>query len=326
MPLARRWNYCGALTALLAWLVTPATTLASDYPEKMMQVVVPFGPGTGTDSVARQVFALIAQRTGKSAVIDNKTGADGQIGAQAVALAKPDGYTILVTTQTTQAYNVNVYKSLPYDPVRSFAPVTAITRSPQLVLVRKDLPANTIGELIGLAKAQPGKLTFGSGNGSSRGGGELFKMLAGIDLLNVPYRAQTQAIIDLLGGSIDMIFTDMATGMLALEGGGVRALAVTSRERLTSLPDLPTVDEAGLRGFEMTAWAAVYVPAGTPRPIVEKLNALIHRAAGTEEYQERMRQMSTESIVGTPEELALLQADDTIRWAKIAKVASMQEQ
>jgi tripartite-type tricarboxylate transporter receptor subunit TctC len=192
--------------------------------------------------------------------------------------------------------------------------------------VRKDLPANTIGELIGLAKAQPGKLTFGSGNGSSRGGGELFKMLAGIDLLNVPYRAQTQAIIDLLGGRIDMIFTDMATGLPALEGGGVRALAVTSRERLTSLPDLPTVDEAGLRGFEMTAWAAVYVPAGTPRPIVEKLNALIHQAADTEEYRERMRQTSAESIVGTPEELALLQADDTIRWAKIAKAAGMQEQ
>jgi len=315
-----------ALVSFLIWLATTAAAAAADYPERMMQVIVPFAAGTGTDSVARQIFADIAQRTGQTAIVDNKAGADGQIGAQSVALAKPDGYTIFVTTQTTQAYNASVYKSLPYDPVKSFAPVTAILRSPQLVLVRKDLPANTIGELIALAKAAPGKLTFGSGNGSSRGGGELFKIMADVDLLNVPYKAQPQAIIDLLGNRIDMIFTDMSTGLPALEGGQVRALAVTSRERLPSLPQIPTVDEAGLPGFEMTAWAAVYVPAGTPRPIVDRLNALIRQAAGTKEYEERMRQMGAVSIVGTPEDLAVLQKDETIRWAKLAKAAGMQEQ
>ena len=315
-----------ALVSFLIWLATTAVAAAADYPERMMQVIVPFAAGTGTDSVARQIFADIAQRTGQTAIVDNKAGADGQIGAQSVALAKPDGYTIFVTTQTTQAYNASVYKSLPYDPVKSFAPVTAILRSPQLVLVRKDLPANTIGELIALAKAAPGKLTFGSGNGSSRGGGELFKIMADVDLLNVPYKAQPQAIIDLLGNRIDMIFTDMSTGLPALEGGQVRALAVTSRERLPSLPQIPTVDEVGLPGFEMTAWAAVYVPAGTPRPIVDRLNALIRQAASTKEYEERMRQMGAVSIVGTPEDLAVLQKDETIRWAKLAKAAGMQEQ
>ena len=300
--------------------------IAADYPEEMMQVIVPFAAGTGTDSVARQIFADIAQRTGQTAIVDNKPGADGQIGAQSVALAKPDGYTIFVTTQTTQAYNVNVYRSLPYDPVKNFTPVAAVLRSPQLVLVRKDLPANTIGELIALAKAEPGKLTFGSGNGSSRGGGELFKLMGGVDLLNVPYKAQPQAIIDLLGGRIDVIFTDMTTGLPALEGGQVRALAVTSRERLPSLPQLPTVDEAGLPGFEMTAWAAVYVPAGAPRPIVDRLNALIRQAAATKEYEERMRQMGAVSIVGAPEDLAALQKEETVRWAKLAKAAGMQEQ
>jgi tripartite-type tricarboxylate transporter receptor subunit TctC len=315
-----------ALVSFLIWLATTAAAAAADYPERMMQVIVPFAAGTGTDSVARQIFADIAQRTGQTAIVDNKAGADGQIGAQSVALAKPDGYTIFVTTQTTQAYNASVYKSLPYDPVKSFAPVTAILRSPQLVLVRKGLPANTIGELIALAKTAPGKLTFGSANGSSRGGGELFKIMAGVDLLNVPYKAQPQAIIDLLGDRIDMIFTDMSTGLPALEGGQVRALAVTSRERLPSLPQLPTVDESGLPGFEMTAWAAVYVPAGTPRPIVDRLNALIRQAAGTKEYEERMRQMGAVSIVGTPEDLAALQKDETVRWAKLAKAAGMQEQ
>ena len=315
-----------ALVSFLIWLATTAAAAAADYPERMMQVIVPFAAGTGTDSVARQIFADIAQRTGQTAIVDNKAGADGQIGAQSVALAKPDGYTIFVTTQTTQAYNASVYKSLPYDPVKSFAPVTAILRSPQLVLVRKDLPANTIGELIALAKAAPGKLTFGSGNGSSRGGGELFKIMADVDLLNVPYKAQPQAIIDLLGNRIDMIFTDMSTGLPALEGGQVRALAVTSRERLPSLPQIPTVDEVGLPGFEMTAWAAVYVPAGTPRPIVDRLNALIRQAASTKEYEERMRQMGAVAIVGTPEDLAVLQKDETIRWAKLAKAAGMQEQ
>jgi tripartite-type tricarboxylate transporter receptor subunit TctC len=326
MPAPRWQKYLSGPLSLSIWLATTALAIAADYPEKMMQVIVPFAAGTGTDSVARQIFAEIAQRTGQTAIVDNKAGADGQIGAQAVALAKPDGYTIFVTTQTTQAYNVNVYRSLPYDPVKSFAPVAAILRSPQLVLVRKDLPVNTIGELIALAKAEPGKLTFGSGNGSSRGGGELFKMMGHVDLLNVPYKAQTQAIIDLLGGRIDIIFTDMTTGLPALEGGQVRALAVTSRERLPSLPHLPTVDESGLPGFEMTAWAAAYVPAATPRPIVEKLNALIHQAAGTEAYRERMRQMSAESIVGTPEALAALQAEETIRWAEIAKAAGLREQ
>lgn len=324
MPAPHRQKHLSGPLSLLIWLATTVLAVAAGYPVKMMQVIVPFA--AGTDSVARQIFVEIAQRTGQTAVVDNKAGADGQIGAQTVALAKPDDCTIFITTQTTQAYSINVYRSLPYDPVKSFAPVTAILRSPQLVLVRKDLPVNTIGELIALAKAEPGKLTFRSGNGSSHGGGELFKMMGHVDLLNVPYKAQAQAIIDLLGGRIDIVFTDMTTGLPALDGGQVRALAVTSRERLAGLPQLPTINDSGLPGFEMSAWAAAYVPAGTPRPIVERLNRLIHQAAGTEAYRERMRQMSAESIVGTPEELAALQAEETTRWAEITKAAGMQEQ
>jgi tripartite-type tricarboxylate transporter receptor subunit TctC len=261
--------------------------MAGEYPERMIQVIVPFGAGTGTDAVARQIFGGIAKRTGQTIVVDNKAGADGQLGAQAAALAKPDGYTVFVTTQTTQAYNAHAYRTLAYDPVRSFAPVTTITMSPLLLIVRDDLPARTVMELVALAKAAPGNLTFGSGNGSSRGAGELFKMMAGVDLLNVPYKSQTQAIVDLMGGRIDISFTDVVTGLPALQSGKVRALATTGLERIATLADVPT--EAGLPGYELNAWAAVYMPAGTPAAIVERLKTLVHQAVRSDAYQEPIR-------------------------------------
>jgi tripartite-type tricarboxylate transporter receptor subunit TctC len=313
------------LGLLAGMAVALATSVAAqDYPSKPIRIVVPFGPGTATDIVARTVGAEIASRTGQAVVIDNKPGAEGQIGAQAAATSAPDGYTLFITTQTTQAINIHVYKSLPYDPVKSFAPVSGLSLGAQVVMVKNELPAKAIAELIGLARKQPGKLSFGSGNGSSRGGAELFRIMAKVDLLGVPYKTQPQAVSDLLGGRIDVIFCDFTTGLPPVLDGRARGLAVTSKKRVAGLDQFPTVDEA-VPGFEMWAWTAAYVPVGTPRPIVDRLNALVREAVASEAYRTLTRTTYGVSFAGSPEDLAAFQASETKKWGEIVTVAGMKE-
>jgi tripartite-type tricarboxylate transporter receptor subunit TctC len=312
----------GLLAGMAMVLAMPAA--AQDYPSKPIRIVVPFGPGTATDIVARTVGAEIASRTGQVVVIDNKPGAEGQIGAQAAATSAPDGYTLFVTTQTTQAINVHVYKTLPYDPVKSFAPVSGLSLGAQVVMVKNELPAKSIGELIGLARKEPGKLSFGSGNGSSRGGAELFRIMAKVDLLGVPYKTQPQAVSDLLGGRIDVIFCDFTTGLPPVLDGRARGLAVTSKQRIPGLDQFPTVDDT-VPGFEMWAWTAAYVPAGTPRPIVDRLNALVREAVASESYRTLTRTTYGVPFAGSPEDLATFQASETKKWGEIVTVAGMKE-
>ena len=312
------------LLAVAAGMAVAASASAEEYPSKPIRIVVPFGPGTATDTVARVVGAEIANRTGQAVVIDNKPGAEGQIGAQAAATAPPDGYTLFVTTQTTQAINVHVYKSLPYDPVKSFAPVSGLSLGAQIVMVKNELPVKTLGELVALARAQPGKLSFGSGNGSSRGGAELFRIMAKVDLLGVPYKTQPQAISDLLGERIDVIFCDFTTGLPPVLDGRARGLAVTSKKRIPGLEQFPTADES-VPGFEMWAWTAAYVPAGTPRSIVEKLNALVRDAVASESFRNLTRTTYGVPFPGSPEELASFQASETKKWGEIVTVAGMKE-
>ncbi len=312
----------GLLAGMAVALAMPAA--AQDYPTKPIRIVVPFGPGTATDIVARTVGAEIASRTGQAVVIDNKPGAEGQIGAQAAATSAPDGYTLFITTQTTQAINIHVYKSLPYDPVKSFAPVSGLSLGAQVVMVKNELSAKTIGELIALARKQPGKLSFGSGNGSSRGGAELFRIMAKVDLLGVPYKTQPQAVSDLLGGRIDVIFCDFTTGLPPVLDGRARGLAVTSKKRIAGLDQFPTVDET-VPGFEMWAWTAAYLPAGTPQPIVDKLNALVREAVASEAYRTLTRTTYGVPFAGSPDELASFQASETKKWGEIVTVAGMKE-
>jgi tripartite-type tricarboxylate transporter receptor subunit TctC len=312
----------GLLAGMAVAMATSAA--AQDYPSKPIRIVVPFGPGTATDIVARTVGTEIASRTGQAVVIDNKPGAEGQIGAQAAATSAPDGYTLFITTQTTQAINIHVYKSLPYDPVKSFAPVSGLSLGAQVVMVKNELSAKTIGELIALARKQPGKLSFGSGNGSSRGGAELFRIMAKVDLLGVPYKTQPQAVSDLLGGRIDVIFCDFTTGLPPVLDGRARGLAVSSKKRIAGLDQFPTVDET-VPGFEMWAWTAAYVPAGTPRPIVDKLNALVREAVASEAYRTLTRTTYGVPFAGSPEELASFQASETKKWGEIVTVAGMKE-
>jgi tripartite-type tricarboxylate transporter receptor subunit TctC len=295
-----------------------------DYPSRPIRVVVPFGPGTATDTVARVVGAKIASRTGQAVVIDNKPGAEGQIGAQAAATAPPDGYTLFITTQTTQAINPHVYKSLPYDPIKSFEPVSALSLGAQVVMVRNELPVKTIGEFIELARSQPGKLSFGSGNGSSRGAAELFRIMAKVDLLGVPYKTQPQVISDLLGGRLDIVFSDLTTGLPAVLDGRARGLAVTSKERMPGLEQFPPVAET-VPGFEIRPWSAAYVPAGTPRPIVDRLNVLVREAVASESFRTFSRTTYGVPFPGSPEELAAYQASELQKWGQIVTTAGMKE-
>ncbi len=313
------------LLSLLVGMLLALPAVAQDYPNKPIRIITAFGPGTATDIAARAIGQDIAVQTGQTVVIENKPGAEGQIAAQSAAAAAPDGYTLFFTTQTTQAINPHVYKSLAYDPVKSFAPIAGITLGAQVVMVRNDLPARTIQEFVALAKAQPGKLSFGSGNGSSRGGAELFRIMTGIDLLGVPYKTQPQAISDLLGGRIDIIFSDFTVGLPPVLDGRARGLAVTSKQRIPGLEQFPTVDESGVPGFEMWAWTAMYAPAGTPKPVIDKLNALVRQAAKSPAYLNLLKTSHGISFVGSPEELVAFQAVETKKWAEIVSTAGMKE-
>lgn len=313
------------LLGLLVGISLGAPLAAQDFPNRTIHIIAPFGPGTATDTVARVVAAEMSRRTGQSVVVDNRPGAEGQIGAQAAATAAPDGYTIFVTTQTTQAINQHVYKTLPYDPVKSFAPISGLSSGAQIVMVRNDLPVKTVPELIALARAQPGKLTFGSGNGSARGAAELFRIMAKVDLLGVPYKTQPQVIGDLLGGRIDMTFSDFTTGLPPVRDGRARGLAVTSPERYPGLEQFPTVAESGLPGYESRPWNAAYAPAGTPRPIIDKLNQLIREAVASESYRTLLRTTLGVPFPGSPEELAAWQAKEIVKWGEIVRIAGMKE-
>lgn len=308
--------------ALSAW-ASPAA--AQDYPSKPIRIIAPFGPGTATDTVARVIASELSRRTGQSVVVENKPGAEGQIGAQMAAAAAPDGYTIFVTTQTTQAINQHVYKALPYDPVKGFAPISGLSSGAQIVMVRNELPVKSIADLIALARAQPGKLTFGSGNGSARGAAELFKIMAKVDLLGVPYKTQPQVIADLLGGRIDVTFSDFTTGLPPVRDGRARGIAVTSPQRYPGLEQFPTVAESGLPGYESRPWNAAYAPAGTPRPVIDKLNQLIREAVASEAYLTLMRTTLGVPFPGSPEELAAFQASETRKWGEVVTIAGMKE-
>jgi tripartite-type tricarboxylate transporter receptor subunit TctC len=320
----RRRGVLAGIVGTSALATAAGPVRAQEFPSKPLRIIAPFGPGTATDTVARVIGNEVGKLTGQAVVIENKPGAEGQIGAQAAAAAAPDGYTMFVTTQTTQAINPHVYKSLSYDPVKNFTPVCGLTLGAQIVMVKNELPVKTIADFIALAKKEPGKLSFGSGNGSSRGGAELFRVMAKIDLLGVPYKSQPQAVSDLLGGRIDIIFSDFTAGLPAVLDGRARGIAVTSSKPIPGLEQFPTVAST-VPGFEMWAWTAAYVPAGTPKPIVDKLNTLIREAMKSEGYLTLTRTTYGIPFPGTPEELAAFQASETRKWGEIVRVAGMQE-
>ncbi len=272
------------LISLLVGMLLAVPAVAQDYPSKPIKIITAFGPGTATDIAARAIGQDIAVQTGQTVVIDNKPGAEGQIAAQSAAAAAPDGYTLFFTTQTTQAINPHVYKSLAYDPVKSFAPISGITLGAQIVMVRNDLPGE---DHPGIYRAGEGAARQAELRQRQRIEPRRRRTVPHHDQdrpAGVPYKTQPQAITDLMGGRIDIIFSDFTVGLPPVLDGRARGLAVTSKQRIPGLDQFPTVEESGVPGFEMWAWTAMYAPAGTPKPIIDKLNALVRQAAKSPAY------------------------------------------
>jgi tripartite-type tricarboxylate transporter receptor subunit TctC len=313
------------LTLAAACLGLGASAAAQSYPSRQISVVVPFPAGSATDGVARRLADSIKEATGTTVVVENKPGADGNLAALAVLRAEPDGYTVFVTGNSTHAANVNLFNTMPYDPKADFAAVGGIMTIPMMLTVKPEFPAKTVNEFIAVAKAREKPLSFASGNTSSRGSAELFRSRASITLQHVPYRGMPQGITDVLAGQIDLIFADTSSGMGAVRDGGLRAIAVTSPKRVASLPDVPTIAESGLPGYEFAAWVGVFVHAKTPRDIVTKLNQLVTTFVNNPATTSYLATIGATPFPSTPEELAAFAEADTKRWAEIVDVAKMEK-
>lgn len=318
-------HFFSKLLAATALTMAVSAAMAADpYPAKQITFIVPFSPGSATDLLARALGQSITADTKQAVIVDNRAGAGGMTAAGVAAKAPADGYTVLITTNTTHAANEHLYKKLPYDPVKDFQPLTGLGKGGQVLVVRAEAPYKTVADLLADLRKRPGKLSFGSGSSSSRVAGEMFKQLSGTDILHVPYKANPAAIIDLLGGQIDMMITDTATGLPQIKAGKLRALGVSTDKRLGLLPDVPTIAEAGVKGYDMGYWFAAYVPAATPPAVVKRLQELLvagtHSAAAKTFYDNA----GVVAWTTTPEELAKFQAAETVKWGKVIKAAGIE--
>ena len=322
MPL----QHLGAIGLGLICALAGLPARAAAFPTRAVTMIVPFPAGSSTDAVARFVGERLSSRFGQPVMIENKAGADGILGAQAAARAAPDGHTLLFTSNSTHASNPNLYSSLPYDPVRDFAPIARILRINLVLVVRPDFPAGSVEDLLALARAQPGKLTFGHGNTSSRAAGELFAVDGKVELTRVPYRGNPQAISDLMGGRIDLMFADLGTAQELISVGTLRPLAVTSPARAPQLPAIPTVAETGLSGFDMSGWVAVFAPAGTPSTAVEALSSAIDEVVRSPEAERFLFRMGSEPFPASPRDLAAFVSAEMAKWALIVQKAKIEKQ
>ncbi len=312
-----------ALTALTALTVLSGPAAAQPaYPNKPVRFIVPYPPGSGTDIVARMLGQKLTEAWGQQVTVENRPGAGAIIGVDAVAKAAPDGYTIGMADNGPLAINPALYPKLPYHPVRDFAPITLVANLPFILVVHPSLPVNNVAELVALAKAKPGQINYASvGNGSAvHLATELFKTRAAIDLVHVPYKGSAPALNGLLGGEASVMFVNLLSSMPLVKAGKLRALATGTPKRLPAAPDLPTIAEAGVPGYEYQAWFGVVAPAGTPRPIVERLNADLRRIIALPEIRERMiQQGGLEPIGGSAESFAALIPREIEHWAKVVR-------
>lgn len=296
-----------------------STAAPPAYPAKPIRLVVPFTPGGSTDILARAIGLELTRAWGQAVVIDNVPGAGGSLGADKVAKATPDGYTLLMGHIGTLAVNPSLYPALPYDPVKSFAPVAWVARVPNVLVVNPQVAARSVKELVALAKSRPGQLNYGSGgNGSAANlATEYFKLQTGTSLLHIPYRGTAPAINDLIGGQIQLLFTGAPAVLSQIRNGQLRALAVSSPQRLPALPDLPTVAEAGYKDFEADQWYGVVAPAGTPREIVVKLNTQINLSLNSPELKARLSSEGAVATPTTPEAFGKHITSEIARWKPV---------
>jgi len=318
-----RWP-AGLLTSL-ALAIAPLAHAQDDYPNRTVRIIVPFAPGGSTDVVARILADKLGTEMKQGFIVENKPGAGGNIGADAVAKATPDGYTLLMGTTGVLAINKYLYKEMSFDPERDLAPVSYTSLITNILVVNPQVPVKSVAELVALARAKPGALTFASsGAGSSTHlSAELFKSMAGVDILHVPYKGSSQALTDVMGGQVTMLFDNAPSSIPFIEQGKLRAVAVTSTKRLPNLPDVPTLDESGVKGYESLSWSGIMAPAGTPRRVIDKLNAAIEKILRDPDVKQRFASLGVEAVGGPPEAFSRHIRAESEKWARVVKTANI---
>src|SRR5438477_5874573 len=306
-----------------ALIAIAACASAQTYPSKPIRLVVPYPPGGTTDILARDVGQRLQDGLGQPVVIDNRPGAAGNIGTDMVAKAAPDGYTLLMGTVNTHAINAGLYSKLPYDHIKDFVPVILVARVSNVLEVNPNVPVHTVADLIKLAKEKPGQLNFASsGSGTSiHMSGELFKTMAGVDMTHVPYKGSAPALTDLMGGQVQLMFDNLPSSLQQIKAGKLRAIAVTSAQRAPALPNVPTIAESGLPGFEASSWFGILGPAGTPPAVIARINSEVNQWLQTPEAKEKLVAQGAASAGGTPEQFAAHIRAETEKWAKVVKVS-----
>lgn len=309
--------------SLAASLLAASAAISQTYPSAPVTMVVPFAAGSGTDAVARIVARKLGERLKQPVLIDNRAGANAQIAAQFVAKAKPDGYTLFMTTNTSHSANPSLVLNLKYDPIKDFTPVARVGELPFALVVGKNDPAKTLKEWIAQAKAQPGKFSYATPNSTSLVASETIKRIAGLDVVAIPYKSSPQALTDLIGGSVQMYVVDLGSGMGMINAGSVRVLGVTTKEPLKSMPDaVPIVKE--VPGFDLTSWNGIFGPAGMPRPVVDKLNQELQEVLADKGVQKSLSQLGFETWpTKTPEEFTHYVAEQLAHWGALVKQAGI---
>ena len=316
-----RQRYALFLCAAAAMLVAaPVIAQTQSYPAKPVRIVVPYPPGGTTDLLARLVAAKLGEKLGHNFTVDNRAGASGAIGSQLVSKSPPDGYTLVMATISSHGINSALNKALPYDPVADFAPITVVASTPNVITVNPDLPAKTLSELLAMARAKPGSLSFGStsAGGSPHMSVELLKMMAGVNMVHIPYKGGAPMLTDLIGNQIPIGVDNLPSSIAHIRSGKIRALAVTTARRWPGAPDIPTVAEAGVAGYEASAWFGLLAPAGTPRPIVDLLHRTVAAIVRQPDVAQQMLEMGAEPVANTPEAFGRQIAGEIDKWKKVA--------
>lgn len=325
MQISKKWIALGVAIGLVAGI---SSANAQNYPNRAITLVIPFAPGGSTSIVGRAIADKMSELPGEKLVVDNRPGAGGTVGTKAVAKSEPDGYTLVLGYTGTLAIGPSLYKSVGYDPRKDFAPIGLIGNAPNSLVVNPSFPAKTVAELIAYAKANPGKVNFGSAGAgtASHITGEYFARAAGITLVHIPYKGTGPALTDLLGGHIPMAFAPIPASHPNVTAGKLRALAVTSITRSGLLPDVPTMVEAGLPGFDASLYYGLAAPAGTPRPVIDKLNKVLREALGSDEVKRQLGNDGTEITPGTPEDYADFIDKDEKKWAQLVKASGVEQE
>ena len=308
----------------LAGVLLAGTAQAQTYPTRNITLVLPFAAGSGTDTTTRLIAAQVGAALGQGMVVDNKPGANGMLAATYVARAAPDGYTLFVTTNTTHSANPSLMKQLTYDPVKDFTPIARTGNLPFMLVINPDIPAKSVQELTAYGKANPGKLTYASGSSAAIVMGATYARRVGLDLLHVPYKSSPPALTDVIGGRVSMMFIDIPTGLPLVAAGKLRGLAVTTKERSALLPDMPSMQEAGVPDFDITSWQGWFGPANMPKDVVAKLNAEVRKVIENPGIKKQLGERGMDAFSDTPEQLAKFVDEQLVLWTRLIKDAGIE--